>query len=376
MDGPPLSGAGAGAAAGALVGNGFGEDVDRTQAFSSADLLPPPPAGPPSAPGVGPASGSFAPASAPSADRVRPPDYSPLASGARPPRRWLTVLVVLAALAVGAVTALLVQRSSVPSHEVPAGLVGRPFDELNDHVGEFGWRIEASDTRKDGTEPGEILGTEPAAGERLKEGSTLRVSRSLGPTLVTVPTDLVGRTREEAEAALTAEGVELTPQVEEQPNEDVEEGVVVAVGDVAPQLPKGSAVPLVVSSGDPDREVPEVVGMTYDDAKAELEGMGLSVEREVDRDADGAPNEVLDVDPEVGDEVDEGDTVTLTVAPGRAVSMPNLSGMTLSEARDALEDKGLEQGSVTGRREGKVVGTLPIPGWPVAPGTEVDIALA
>lgn len=387
-DGPRLAGAGAPAAAGAVVGSvpgnrrgdGRGDAADRTQTFSSADLLPPPPAGPPAAPGAGLAGaglagGSSAPAFAPSGDRAQPPDFSPLASGARPPRRWLTVLVVAAALAVGAVGALLIERSSVPSHQVPAGLVGRPFDEINDHVGEFGWRIEASDTRKDGTEPGEILGTEPEAGESLKEGGTLRVTRSLGPTLVTVPTDLVGRTREEAEAALTAEGVELMPQVEEQPSEDVDEGRVVSVGDVAPQLPKGSAVPLVVSSGEPRREVPDVVGMTYDDAKAELEGMGLSVDRKVDRDADGGPNEVLEADPEVGDEVDEGDTVKLTVAPGQAVSVPNLGGMTLSEARDELEEEGLKQGSVTGRREGKVIATLPIPGWPVAPGTKVDIAM-
>jgi eukaryotic-like serine/threonine-protein kinase len=378
MDGPPLVGAGGGAGAAA----GAGDDADRTQTFSSADLLPPPPAGPPPPPGAAasgsfaPASGSFAPALASSSDRVQPPDFSPLAAGARPPRRWLTAVVVVVALAVGAIGALLFQRSSVPSHEVPAGLVGRSFDEINDHVGEFGWRIEASDTRKDGTEPGEILGTEPGAGESLKEGGTLRVSRSLGPTLVTVPTDLVGRTREEAEAALTAEGVELTPQVEEQPNGDVDEGLVVSVGDVAPQLPKGAAVPLVVSSGDPDVEVPDVVGMSYDDAEAELEGLGLSVEREVDRGADGGPDEVLDADPEVGDEVEPGGTVTLSVAPGRAVRMPDLSGMTLSEARDELEDEGLEQGSVTGRREGKVLGTLPIPGWSVAPGTEVDIVMA
>jgi beta-lactam-binding protein with PASTA domain/tRNA A-37 threonylcarbamoyl transferase component Bud32 len=344
---------------GATRGPVAGPDTDDTETFSSRPL-PPPPGAPPAHP---------------SADRIHPPDFSPLQSAGRPPRRWITALAVVAAVAVGAVGALIVQRTSVPTHEVPAGLVGRPFDELNDHVGEFGWRIDVEDERRDGTEPGEILGTEPGAGESLKEGGTLHVVRSQGPTLVTVPTDLVGKTRQEAEAALTAAGVELVPQVEEQPSEDVDEGRVVSVGDVAPQLPKGSTVPLVVSTGPPTRTVPDVVGMTYDDAKAELEGLGLTVERQVDENGDGRHDEVLEADPEVGDEVEPGEAVTLTVAPGRAVTVPDLQGMTLSEARDALDAEGLKDGSITGRRDGKVIGTLPVAGWPAAPGSEVQILM-
>jgi eukaryotic-like serine/threonine-protein kinase len=276
---------------------------------------------------------------------------------------------------VGAVGALIVQRTSVPSHPVPAGLVGRPFDELNDHVGEFGWRIDASETRKDGTEAGEILSTDPAAGERLKEGGTLHVVRSAGPTLVTVPTDLVGKTQEEAQVALTAPGIELSPQVEERPDEEVEEGLVISVGDGSAQLPKGSPIPLVVSSGPPRDVVPDVVGMPYDEAKDALEELGLDVERDVERSAQGERNEVVDVEPGEGEEVEEGGTVTLTVAQGRAFTMPDLTGMSLDEAKDALEDDGLSTGNVAGPGDGTVWGTLPLTGTPVVAGTQVQILM-
>ncbi len=284
-------------------------------------------------------------------------------------------MIVVAAVALGAAGALLVQRNSVPSHEVPGGLVGRPFDEINDHVGEFGWRIDARDVRKDGTDAGEIVSTDPAAGESLKEGDTLHVVRSLGATLVAVPTDLVGKSQEEAEAALTAEGLELVPEVTEQESEDVDEGDVISVGDGQAQVPKGSPISLVVSSGEPSPTVPDVIGKRYDDARSELERLGLDVDREVDENADADRNEVTDVDPGVGEKVEDGDTVTLTVAPGQLVTMPDVSGMSLDEAREKLEDEGLNPANVTGPGDGEVWGTLPFANLPVAPGSDVEILM-
>jgi eukaryotic-like serine/threonine-protein kinase len=368
----PTSAAAFGAGNSAGNGAGLGAGVGAP----SSNGLPPPGASRfAPATGLAGAPGDRLPPPPPGGDRVQPPEFSPLKSAAPPPRRWVTVLVVVAAVAVGAVGALLVQRSSVPSHPVPAGLVGRPFDEINDHVGEFGWRIEPTDERKDGTEPGEILSTDPAAGEDLKEGGTLRVVRSLGPTLVTVPTDLVGKTREEAEAALTAPGVELSPQVEEKADEEVDEGRVISVGDGSAQLPKGSPIPLVVSSGPPNEVVPDVIGLELDEAREALEDLGLDVETDVDRSADGDRNEVVDVEPGEGEEVEAGETVTLVLAQGRAFSMPDLSGMTLDDAREKLEDEGLEAGNVAGPGDGKVLGTLPLAGTPVVAGTQVQILM-
>lgn len=367
---------GNGAAHGYATGPGVGGGPGQAASHGPARPLAQP------GPGRRPGTGAYLPAGAATGDRlvpphltgdrVQPPDFSPLKSAARP-RRWRTVLIVVAAVALGAIGALVIQRSSVPSHEVPGGLVGRPFDELNDHVGEFGWRIEAREVRKDGTEAGEIISTDPAAGESLKEGGTLRVVRSQGATLVAVPTDLVGKSREEAEAALTAEGVELVPDVTEQESEEVDEGHVISVGDGQAQVPKGSPISLVVSSGEPTPTVPDVVGKSYDDARSELERLGLDVKKEVDEDADAERNEVVDVDPGVGEQVEDGDTVTLTVARGELVSMPDVAGMSLADARDKIEEEGLNPGNVSGPGDGEVWGTLPAANMPAAPGSDVQI---
>src|SRR5690606_34486754 len=137
---------------------------------------------------------------------------------------------------------------------------------------------------------------------------------------------------------------------------EVDEGIVIGFsnGDPAPQLPKGTTVTLVVSSG-AELEMPNVVGKPFAEAKAELEAMGLEVDREGSDDGDAV---VVSTDPSAGNEVEAGDEVEVVVAEGE-VKVPDLRGKSLEGATDALEDAGLAVGNVVGPRDGKVVTTWP-----------------
>jgi beta-lactam-binding protein with PASTA domain len=363
---------------------------------AAADGVPPPP-GPPGPGGPGPvaAAGNGAPgdhtavltAPVPVTDPSMSPGLGapggngappviPLAAGARRRRGWVLPLVLVAAVALGVVGALLVQRSSVPSHTVPQALIGSQQGDLPEYVGEYGWRIETDEARRDGTEPGEILQTDPEAGSELREGETLTVTVSLGPTLVDVPQDLVGLTEDEAEDRLRQEAPALTPEFVGEASEEVDEGEVIRLGDdVGEQMPKGSTVEIVVSSGPPRPTVPDVIGWSYDDAAAELEQLGLSVERSVDAEAEGDFDEVVSTDPEEGDEVDDDETVTVTVAGAGGAEVPDdLVGMSRRDAEEAIEDAGLEVGQIIGpRRDAEVIGSWPIPGQVVAPDSSVQL---
>ena len=100
---------------------------------------------------------------------------------------------------------------------------------------------------------------------------------SLGPPLVPVPQDLVGLSQEDAEDQLATAG--LQADVQRQPSDEVDAGIVIGLGeDAADQVPRGSSVPLVVSSGLDEPEIPDLEGENYRDAVAELEAMGLDVE--------------------------------------------------------------------------------------------------
>ena len=224
-----------------------------------------------------------------------PPDGLPAHAGAAPPwstshgaaggmspndrsarRLMLGAAVVIIAVAVGIVGGWLYMQSQIPSHPVPAELVGMQRDALPAAIDDFDWEIRDETTRRDGTQPGQILETEPAAGEMLREGDTLTVLVSEGATLVDVPSDLAGMTGEDAAAALEAAG--FVPELVEQPSEEVDEGLVIgfADGDPGDQAPKGSTIRLAVSSGD-EFAMPDLRGQPYADAVATLEGAGLDV---------------------------------------------------------------------------------------------------
>jgi eukaryotic-like serine/threonine-protein kinase len=291
--------------------------------------------------------------------------------GAR--RLMLGALVVVLAVAIGVVGAWAYVQSQVESYPVPAALIGMQRQAVPAMVDDFDWTIEEELVRRPNTEPGEVVETRPAAGEDLREGSTLTLVVSEGPPLVAVPDDLVGLQFDEARAALENAGL----QAEEvpQPNEDVPEGEVTGFADGEPpaELPQGDTVRLVVSSGD-ELEMPDLEGRDYAEAVAELEASGLEVQLEQDNDDDRRVGEVIRTEPEAGDEVEVGDEVVVVVAGGEA-DVPDVTGLTFDEASAEIEDAGLVVGEVTGPQEGRVLATWPLTNTEVVGGSSVDLIM-
>ena len=127
---------------------------------------------------------------------------------------------------------------------------------------------EVASPKEDGT----VVDQNPPANERVSQGSKVTLSVSSGPNTVDVP-DVAGFSVEEATARLKE--VNLTVAGTEQVNNtDVEKGKVVETKPASGQTVNvGSAVTLRVSSG--KVEVPDVVGMTRDEAARTLSDLGF-----------------------------------------------------------------------------------------------------
>ena len=294
-----------------------------------------------------------------------------LSAGDRSVRRLiLSALVVGAAVAIGIGAAAYYMQAQVPSHTVPATLVGAQFDDAVNAVEPFGWEVEAERTRQDGTQPGQVLASDPAAGEKLKEGRTLTLTVSDGPTLVAVPGNLLGMTEEDARATL--EGVGLQAAFVPADGGDAEEGTIIGFADGQPPaegLPKGTTVKLQVATDD-DVDIPDLVGDPYQEAVDELEALGLVVTVVGQRpEEDQEPGTVVRTDPPEGTEVQPGAAVQVVVAVD-TVTVPQLTGKSVEEARSELEDMGLSVGNVLGHQRGRVLFTAP------GAGAEVDVGTA
>jgi eukaryotic-like serine/threonine-protein kinase len=127
--------------------------------------------------------------------------------------------------------------------------------------------------------------------------------------------------------------------------------------------------------------VPDVVGQTVDEAQDTLSDAGL--DSEIDRRPSEEPlDEVIDQEPAAGTSAEEGDTVTLIVSSGpREVEVPDLVGLTRSEAARTLKDAGLEVGAVgkvenDEAPEGEVVSQNPSAGTSLDAGSEVDFSVS
>ena len=167
------------------------------------------------------------------------------------------------------------------------------------------------------------------------------------------------------------------------------------VGIVVRQDPKGSAdrdcafvgyfcsnpaVELFVSSGPSDVEIPDVAGLSRNDAELELEqaGFEVSIER---RPSDQYPGgRAIGTEPPAGDEAPAGSTVTLLISSGPAtVKVPALVGLTLEAARQRLSERGLEFSSTeeeSDRPAGEVTGQSPDAGTAVEPGSTVELTVS
>jgi serine/threonine-protein kinase len=96
-------------------------------------------------------------------------------------------------------------------------------------------------------------------------------------------------------------------------------------------------------------DVPRVAGLTVEDAQARLDDAGLVVRMAEGRYSTDVPaGRVLKVQPAEGTSLEQGERVTLVPSLGpRPVPVPNLVGLPLSEAKQALREADLRVGEVT-----------------------------
>ena len=105
----------------------------------------------------------------------------------------------------------------------------------------------------------------------------------------------------------------------QQPSDTVAAGKVISTNPpAAANVPKGSTVTVVVSSGKQKVTIPkDIAGTQFNAAAARLAGLGLIVQRQ--ETPDGQPRDtVLNSNPTPGSQVDKGSTVTLIVSSGQA----------------------------------------------------------
>ena len=148
-------------------------------------------------------------------------------------------------------------------------------------------------------------------------------------------------------------------------------------------VPKGTRVGIVTSSGPSKVAVPDVTGYDAGMAQQILTAAGLTVGRTDSVQAPNvAPGLVVITRPPANSVANPGTGIVLVINRGApTISVPDVVGMSLSDARDRIEGAGLAVGAVTRRRvsgasPGTVIGQQPAAASLAAPGLVVDLIVA
>jgi len=187
---------------------------------------------------------------------------------------------------------------------------------------------------------------------------------------------------EDAKQRLFDRGLQVMPPIEQFSS-------TIPMGQVMSQLPyaganvnPGRRIYLTVSQGLEKIRVPVLEGLSIRDARLALFRTGLllgNVEFEFN-DSIGA-DKVLRQSTPSGANVTSGTTISVTASRGRSgILVPDVVGLSMSEAERALTESGLVLGTITATNSGTfspntVLKQNPVPDSSVAPGTYVHLTI-
>lgn len=240
-----------------------------------------------------------------------------------------TAVLVIAGIAVAflitavalIVTTFLKNKAAVPTDVVMPSYVNQKYEDVVNAAvssGSYTFTFTKEEKSDETHDVGVIIDQTPKAGTTVKSNASVVLVVSTGGAPVTMP-DETNKSQADAVADLTALG--LKTKVETVADDNVKEGYVVSTDPVAAkQVPKGTEVRVLVSSGPLDKTVavPNVVGYSLADAEAKIAAVGLMVGSTTYQDDTGkAKDTVISTDPLNGVKLDKGGKVNLVLSSGK-----------------------------------------------------------
>ena len=207
-------------------------------------------------------------------------------------------------------TVTLVLSLGVEKYPVPT-LEGLTEDEARDALAEVSLEVgRVKEKFSETVESGRVIRHDPGEGRQLRPGSAVDLVVSKGRKPINVG-DWVGEDADRAQAVLERQGL-VVDRAQEQFDDTVPEGAVIAQTPQSGTLFRGDTVTLVVSLGPELVEVPNVRAQGVESARQELEALGFVV-RTVNASGYLGLGFVFSQDPGGGQSVPRGSTITLSI---------------------------------------------------------------
>lgn len=227
---------------------------------------------------------------------------------------------------------------------------------------------------------GTIVRTKPEAGTELKKDERITLYVATGNSPIEVP-DVSGMSVSKARTMLRLTGIRVDADTVQKPSPHDKKGKVIGTSVPAGDtITPGRNIQLYVGSGRVPVQLPAVVGEDVTTAKNKLTALGLKVQVQTMKSA--KPRGTVISVQNAGEDLSEGDAVTLVVSDGSLITMPNLVGDTSASAVEKLRAAGWSgqlnrshTNTLDIRRIGRVAKQYPVAGAEVDKDSAVSITV-
>lgn len=259
------------------------------------------------------------------------------AEAAKKKKRNTIIGVIVALLCIiGIAGAVFALNGSGDKVAVP-DVTNKPIAQARTTLEQAGFKVGTeTEVYSSTVSAGNVVSTDPQAGEQAQKGATIKINVSKGTEQITVP-DLKGKSANDAQKALSEAGLN-GQQGDAVFSDDVAEGMVAGQDTSAgSNANKGDTVVYHLSKGSEKVTIPNVVGMTQAQATSKLESAGFAVSTASETSKDVDKGNVTKQS-KTGTAA-KGTTITITISSGLG-EVPNVVGMSESKAKETIDKSG------------------------------------
>ncbi|MET0951799.1 MAG: Stk1 family PASTA domain-containing Ser/Thr kinase [Aeromicrobium sp.] len=257
---------------------------------------------------VVPGATAVAPAAA-----VLPPPSDEEDEDGRP--NWPAILGIVAAIAAVLLAVLWFagvfdNEEKPPTQKAVIDVSGKDVDTATRALENAGFVVgDRTERTSADVDAGDVIETDPPAGEEVDQGSSVNLIVSAGPAQVAIP-NLIDYSYSDAKRVLQDQGLKVKRQTQD--SSETKDSVLNSNPPAGVKVDVGSTVTLIVSKG--QVTVPNVVGKDIEEATAILEDLGLKVDASEDAASPAPENQVTEQSIAAGQNVSPDSTIRLTYA--------------------------------------------------------------
>ncbi|HET7690297.1 MAG TPA: Stk1 family PASTA domain-containing Ser/Thr kinase [Nocardioidaceae bacterium] len=269
----------------------------------------------------------------------REPQRRPAVPVYRSSKRGPVLLVAVLVLAV--VAGLAGWWFGIGRYTTTPGVIDLPVAQAQQRIEDAGLTFEVTaEEYSETVTKGAVIGTDPAAGDRILQDGTVHATVSLGPERYAVPT-LRGLDVDTATERLEANNLTVG-RITKVFNEEIAEGIVIRSDPAAKtEMRPDAAVALVVSKGPKPIEIKDWTGKKIEPVQEQLTEMGLDVVVTQAYDEKVPEGRIISQDPPEGATLYKGEKIEFVVSQGPPlVEVPNVVRSGVEDATETLEAAG------------------------------------